>query len=388
MMTASDKCASLVTPPLPASPSPTVFLTPHTHRYPSPNPVPVLVSPTSSPGPLGLTDEQAPRTRSPSAPSPSPTRCIPTVFHAENTFPPSLTNPSSSLPLDPSWSLTFSPSLSQKATFPRAKSPSLTQRPETSPVTVQDSTPTVATTHLPEPPPPSISLEETTNGTAELPPEPSMSTSSSSSIVERTVELQPLPPSPNPATDVIDLTGSPKTRPHPPLIEEDWTCGFCEVHFSSRMECDAHLSDIHLLSQEKVELSPPRDAKHEELPKSPALRDSPLVPTLVEPDNAQFNIFNTPLPPKSKLFRCQSCGLQFDQYQRFRTHKLTHQKTPFPSFPSPMTTTATTHAEPPTSASIFTTRGDTAPLARPSKPASDATKSSAIILPPPTMMSL
>ncbi|KAG8160612.1 hypothetical protein JTE90_022574 [Oedothorax gibbosus] len=160
MMTASDKCASLFNPPLPASPSPTVFLTPHTHRNPSPNPVPVLVSPTSSPVPLGLTDEQAPRTRSPSAPSPSPTRCIPTVFHAENTFPPSLSNPSSSLPLDPSWSLTSSPPLSQKAKFPKAKSPSPTQRPETSPVTVQDSPPTVASTHLPEPPPPSIPLEE------------------------------------------------------------------------------------------------------------------------------------------------------------------------------------------------------------------------------------
>ncbi|KAG8160611.1 hypothetical protein JTE90_022573 [Oedothorax gibbosus] len=119
-----------------------------------------------------------------------------------------------------------------------------------------------------------------------------MSTSSSSCTVERTVELQPLPLSPIPATDVIDLTGSPKTRPHPPVTVEDWTCGFCEVHFSSRMECDAHLSDIHLLSQEKVELSPPSNAKHDELPKSPTLRDSPPVPTPVEPDNALFNIFD------------------------------------------------------------------------------------------------
>ncbi|KAG8177803.1 hypothetical protein JTE90_021136 [Oedothorax gibbosus] len=358
LMTASDKCASLVIPPLPALPSPTVFLSPHMHRGPSLNPVPVLVAPTTSPGPLGLMDEQAPRTR-----SPSPTNCNPTGCHAENTPPPILTNPSSSLPLDPSWSLTFSPSFSQKATSPDARSPSLSQRSGTSPISVHDSPPTVTPSLLLEPPPTFISLEETSINTNNLPPGPIKSTSSSPSTFERIVELLPLPPSPTPAADVIDLTGSPKARPHPPLTEEDWTCGFCEAHFPSRLECDAHLSDVHLLSQEKVELSPQLDAKQDGLPKTPSTRDSPPVPTLVESDNALFNIFNTPLPPKSKLFRCQSCGLQFDKYKRFRNHKLTHLTTPTPSIPSPMTSKTISRAEPPTSIPISTPRRDTAPLA-------------------------
>ncbi|KAG8175810.1 hypothetical protein JTE90_013361 [Oedothorax gibbosus] len=307
LVTATDNCASFVTPPLPTSSEIDALLAPPSPQCPSPNVDPDPVATTAPPEPSGPLDVL-----------------------------PRSTSPSVSPPLDPSWSLTFSPSLTQRATYTRVKTPS--QNHHTLIPPTKDNT-------------------------------------------ERSIDDQIPPPPKQQNPIVVHLSSSPFDVPPPPVPDEVWTCGFCEAHFPSRTECDTHLAELHILSQEREEFSPPKMTEHPELPTSPSPRSSPPVPTLVDLDNALFNIFNTPLPPKTKLFRCHMCGLQFDMPQKLRSHSLSHQTTPSLSIPIQLPTTPTTNAEAPSPSSPSTDMGIATPAACSTLPPPPATNSSVTTLP-------
>ncbi|KAG8174128.1 hypothetical protein JTE90_028358 [Oedothorax gibbosus] len=307
LVTATDNCASFITPPLPTSSEIDALLAPPSPRCPSPNVDPDPVATTAPPEPSGPLD-----------------------------IPPRSTSPPVSPPLDPSWSLTFSPSLSQRATYTRVKTPSQNHHPLIPPTTDNN---------------------------------------------ERSIDDQIPPPPKQQNPTVAHLSSSPTDVTPPPVPDEVWTCGFCEARFPNRTECDTHLSELHILSQEREDFSPQKMTEHPELPSSPSPRSSPQVPTLVDLDNALFNIFNTPLPPKTKLFRCHLCGLQFDMPQKLRSHSLSHQMTPSLSIPIPPTTTSTINAEVPSTSSPSTDMGIATPAACSTLPPPPATNSSVTSLP-------
>ncbi|KAG8175815.1 hypothetical protein JTE90_013366 [Oedothorax gibbosus] len=246
--------------------------------------------------------------------------------------------------LDPSWSPTFTQS--QGATYSRTLTPCQSSDNVNHPdADLEAQLPSVTPNHLPEPHLRKSSHQEPPHVSCALLPELNTQALSPNIPVKQKVDAQLTPPSPLHTSRTNDLSCSPKDAPPPSHSDEDWTCGFCEAHFTNRKDCDSNLSDIHILSQEREEFSPTRKTEHSDSPISHSPRHSPPAPSLVDLDNALFNIFNTPLPPKTKLVRCQSCGLQFDNLLKLRSHKLSHHLMPVTSVPALMTSNTTSPAE-------------------------------------------
>ncbi|KAG8175569.1 hypothetical protein JTE90_018862 [Oedothorax gibbosus] len=276
MMPVPVKCASLVAPASTCPPTSQASMTPNI----DPNPT----SPPDVPTHKSAVPQDTSNLPTASPSSACHTESITsTTTLTDSTTPPKSSSPNPSPPLDLIWSLTFSPSLSQKATYSKSLIPSNSNLHETPPVATQKTQPpTASPTQRPETPTcPTVHHEsaDDTDG-QHLPPVPKQHSLIPDITDELNVDDQLPPPSPQQSSVTIDLSSSPEAVPPPPATEEDWTCGFCEAHFPSMTKCDAHLSELHILSQERDEISPPRTSVQPDSPISPSPRCSPPVPTL------------------------------------------------------------------------------------------------------------
>ncbi|KAG8175564.1 hypothetical protein JTE90_018857 [Oedothorax gibbosus] len=186
LVTATDKCASFVVPPLPASSDLDALPAPPSPAALRRTWTPCRLQPLHPRGPLDV--------------------------------PPRSTSPSASPPQDPSWSLTFTPSQSQRATHSRIMTPFQSSDNVTSPdADLESQLPSVTPTHLPEPHTRKSFHQEPPNDSCALLPDLNIQALSPNITVKQKVDAQLTPPSPLHTSSVNDFSRSPRKRLHLPI---------------------------------------------------------------------------------------------------------------------------------------------------------------------------